>query len=148
MRGLRKKHPDHIRNGEPPQLYRHYQEEDGDWTCEACLRVRLIIDPKHTLAEGCMFEDGGVEVARRATSQLGLRAAAGPARDLAIQAEGVADGDPIIDDLDLDMDVEGEDGVVSTPVDTGARADTPVATKEEREGTPLLILKICQIQSI
>ena len=39
-----KRHPDHTRNSEPPRLCRQYNEEDGEWTCEACFRVRPIID--------------------------------------------------------------------------------------------------------
>ena len=72
---------------------------------------------------------GGLEVARRAEKQLGQVAGAGPCRDPATQASGVADGHPIIDDFDLDADVE-DGGAFSV---LGA-CPGDVLTKEERNG--------------
>ena len=74
-----------------------------------------------------------MEGARRARTQLGLQAVVGPCRDPAVSAAGVSDGDPIIDDLTLDKDLEGEDGVISTFVGETS-ASTPVVTKEEKGG--------------
>ena len=76
-----------------------------------------------------------MEVARRTAKQLGLRAVAGPTRDPAIPAAGVADGGPLTNDLELDVDVGDEDiGAISAP---SAGARDQVFTKEERcEGTP------------
>ena len=59
--------------------------------------------------------------------QLGQQAAAGPVRDLAIQAAGVVDGDPITDDINLGEDVDEEVGVISA---LGVGASGSVVTKE------------------
>ena len=118
----------------PPELCRHYNISDEEWSCEACLRRRPTTDSKHTLEEGCRFADGGAEVQRRAKKQLGLKAAAGPCRDPAIPAAGVADGDPITDDLSLDREVEAEDEDVVISA-SGTRVGTLVVTKEERFDT-------------
>ena len=130
-----KHHPDHTRDGEPPQVCRHYNEEFGDWTCEACLRRRLIIDTKHTLIQGCRYEDGGVEIARWTKKQLGLQAVAGPVRDLATPAAGIADGDPITDDLTLDEDV-GDEGIGAVSAPNAGSRDSIVTKEERSEGTP------------
>ena len=104
-----KLHPAHTRNGAPPLLCRHYQLEPGKWSCEACLRTRPPEDSSHTLGEGCRFADGGLEKTRRAKKQQGERARAGPVRDPAIPAGGVADISPVTDDdLGLDLDVPTE----------------------------------------
>ena len=128
LRRLHNRHPAHTRNGEPPLLCRYYPLGPGDWSCEACLRVRPAEDPRHTLVAGCRMA-GGLEVARRAEKQLGQVAGAGPCRDPATQASGVADGHPIIDDFDLDADVE-DGGAFSV---LGA-CPGDVLTKEERNG--------------
>ena len=106
--------------------------------------------PAHTLVEGCRFAHGEKEVARRVKKQLGQQAKAGPCRDLAILAAGVVDGDPIIDDFDLDGDFPGgafsapgggaiiapqEDRVITGDEAFGAlRGDSGAVTKEEGEG--------------
>ena len=145
-RELRKKHSDHTRNGEPPLLCRYYQEEPRDWKCEMCLRLRPIIDPRHTLTERCRFEDGGVEVARRTKKQPGLQAGAKPVKDPTIQAAGVADGDPVTDDLHLDEDVEVADGAVSAQ---SASASGQIVTKEGRnESTPYRYRQIARFDRL
>ena len=67
--------------------------------------------------------------------QPGEKAKAGPIRDPATPAAGVADGNPITDDIDLDVDVDGVvsafGGVICTP------GEDRVATEEEILGIML-----------
>lgn len=62
------------------------------------MKTRTAIDPDHTLEDGCRCADGGLEVVRRAKKELGERAKAGPCRDPATPASGIADAGPITDD--------------------------------------------------
>ena len=107
LRRLHKFHPVHISNGEPPMLQRQYQMDPSGWSFEACLRVRPHDDLDHALAVGCRYADGGKEVARSVKKQQGQTAGVGPARGPAIPAAGVADRDPITDDIEFDADVGG-----------------------------------------
>ena len=93
--------------------------------------AKLAEDPRHTLEDSCRYVYGEDEVYRRNKEELGQRTKAGPCRDPAIPAVGVADGNPIIDDLGLDIDVDDAIsalGVMTTPV------DDRVATGEETLG--------------
>ena len=60
--------------------------------------IRPADDPEHALAQGCRFADGEKEAARPLKKQFGQQAGAGPSRDVAVPAVGVADGGPIADD--------------------------------------------------
>lgn len=95
-----KLHPSHARSGEPPLLRRKYQHEFGNWSCEACLRVRPANDPSHTYDEGCKSAGGGFEVARRR----GKGSGEPPVRDPVVPVGGAADIKPIADD-DSGLDV-------------------------------------------
>lgn len=99
------------------------------------MRVSPAGDPDHTLEDGCRFVGGGLEVARRVQEQLGQQAGAGPCRGLAIPAAGVADADPVTNDiLDSDIDVASDGGrVVAEDEAPGVfRGDGhEIVTKEE-----------------
>ena len=95
---LPKHHVAHIRQDEPPLLCRFYRVTPKNWTCRACLGAKPAEHPDHTFEEGCRYAHGEKEVYRRKSKELGQRAKAGPSRDPAIPAVGVADGNPVIDD--------------------------------------------------
>ena len=94
------------------------------------------IRPSHILEEGCRFEDGGCEVARRTKKQSGQRAGAGPCRNPAIQVSGAADGAPTTDDLDLDIDVQAiyDEGIPEEEPFGIFKGAGRSATKEENGG--------------
>ena len=131
-----KLHPSHTRHDAPPLLCRCALHEPGKWSCEACRGTRPYHDSAHTLEEGCRFAVGGLEVARRAKKQVGQRAGAGPCRDPAIPASGVADGAPITDDLGLEPDVPAVDDEAAPEEEPFGILKGPgrAVTKEEQGG--------------
>ena len=137
MRRVHQLHPAHARNGEPPLFCKFYQLEPSGWSCEACFGVRPHDDPDRTLVSGCRCADGGNEVVRRVKKQFGQQAGAGFVRDFAIPAVGVADGDPITDDIDLDAEVGGVisalGGGAISALQGSVSGGRRVVAKEERE---------------